>query len=228
MQIKGYFITGTDTEIGKTYASVSLIHHLVKQGYRVAGLKPIASGCEIREGQLRNDDAMKLMQAANVGLTYSQVNRYAFEPAISPHIAAGDTGVTIDPKLIQRDLEYALSQADICIVEGVGGWKAPLADSKKAGWLDVEKLAVQLGLPVILIAGIRLGCINHTLLSIEKIQGSGANLVGWVANCCDPDTQRPEEQIDSIAARTSTPLLCTLPFDTTATTLKSQGIWSLP
>ncbi|MEQ9567545.1 MAG: dethiobiotin synthase, partial [Pseudomonadales bacterium] len=165
-------------------------------------------------------------QAANVELTYSQVNRYAFEPAISPHIAAGDTGVTIDPKLIQRDLEYALSQADICIVEGVGGWKAPLADSTKAGCLDVEKLALQLGLPVILVAGIRLGCINHTLLSIEKIQGSGANLVGWVANCCDPHTQRPEEQIESIAARTSSPLLCTLPFDMAGTTHKSQGTWS--
>lgn len=226
--MKGYFITGTDTEIGKTHASVSLIHYLVKQGYRVAGLKPIASGCEIINGQLRNDDALKLMQSANVELSYSEVNRYAFEPAISPHMAARDRGVTIDPTLIRGDLEYALSQADICIVEGVGGWKAPLADSAEAGWLDVEKLALQLGLPVILVAGIRLGCINHTLLSIEKIQGSGANLVGWVANCCDPDTQRPEEQIDSIVARTSLPLLYTLPFDTTDTTDKPQGTWSLP
>jgi len=223
--MKGYFITGTDTEIGKTHASVSLIQHLVSQGYLVAGLKPIASGCENRQGELRNGDAVNLMQAANVKLSYSQVNRYAFEPAISPHMAADDAGITIDSSLIHHDLEHALSQADICIVEAVGGWKVPLENATKKDGLDVEKLALQLELPVILVVGIRLGCINHALLGIDKIQSSGANLAGWVANCCDPNTERPQDQIDSIRTRTTAPLLCTLAFDPTH---KSQGVWSLP
>jgi dethiobiotin synthetase len=221
--MNGFFITGTDTEIGKTYASVSLIKHLATNGYRVAGLKPIASGCEMVDGQLRNDDALRLMQASNIELEYPQVNRYAFKPPVSPHLAAADTGETISAQLIKTDVQHACNWADICIVEAVGGWKVPLGD-EQAG-LDVEKLALYLELPVILIVGIKLGCINHALLSIEKIQSSGAKLAGWVANCCDPETDRPEDQIDSIRARTSTPLLCTLPFNAAENPLIQ---WSLP
>ena len=234
--MKGYFITGTDTEIGKTHASVSLINHLANSGHRVAGLKPIASGCELVNGQLRNDDALKLMQAANVELEYSQANRYAFEPPVSPHMAAADKGIVISADLIKADVEHACGLADICIVEAVGGWKvplglsnAPLGSSDKSENLDVEQLALYLGLPVILIVGIKLGCINHALLSIEKIQGSGARLAGWVANCCDPATDRPEDQIDSIRARTSAPLLCTLPFHSASNSADQlPDKWSLP
>ncbi len=225
--MNGFFITGTDTEIGKTYTSVSLVNHLIGQGYLVAGLKPIASGCELVDGQWRNDDALKLMQAANVQLEYSVVNRYAFEPPISPHIAAADKGINIEAGLIKTDVEHACSQADICIVEGVGGWKVPLSSPQgntEAG-LDVEQLALTLGLPVILVVGIKLGCINHALLSIEKIRNSGARLVGWVANCCDPDTGRPQDQINSIQSRTSAPLLCTLSFNALE---ESTANWTLP
>lgn len=232
--MNGFFITGTDTEIGKTYASVSLIRYLVAQGQSVAGLKPIASGCELIDGQWRNDDALKLMRAANVELEYSQANRYAFEPPVSPHLAAADQGVTIEAELIKKDVEFAFTMADICVVEAVGGWKVPLdlgerkvpLDSSSDGnGLDVEQLALYLELPVILIVGIKLGCINHALLSIEKIQRSGAQLVGWVANCCDPHTDRPEDQIDSIKALTSAPLLCTLPFNASENV---SAEWTLP
>jgi len=220
--MNGFFITGTDTEIGKTYACVSLIEHLKTDGYRVVGLKPIASGCKIVDGQLRNDDAMKLMQSANVEMEYSLVNRYAFKQPVSPHLVAADMGETISADLIKKDIQHAVSSADICIVEAVGGWKVPLGQLGSNKSFDVEQLALYLELPVILVVGIKLGCINHALLSIEKIQASGASLVGWVANCCDPETDRPQDQIDSIRARTNAPLLCTLPFNAAA------AEWSLP
>jgi dethiobiotin synthetase len=222
MPINGFFITGTDTEIGKTYASVSLIEHLKSDGYRVLGLKPIASGCEIVDGQLRNDDALKLMKAANVSIEFQLVNRYAYEQPVSPHLVAADKNETISAELIKKDLQLAGTLADFCIVEAVGGWKVPLGQPGNNQSFDVEQLALFLDLPVILVVGIKLGCINHALLSIEKIQASGAKLIGWVANCCDPETVRPEDQIESIRVRTNAPLLCTLPFNSTA------AEWALP
>ena len=205
--MKGYFVTGTDTEIGKTYSSVSLIQSLVKQGYKVSGLKPIASGCEQTAQGLRNEDALKLIQASNVELPYSVVNRYSFVPAIAPHIAAAETHTRLEFEAIKEDVAKASALSDICVVEGVGGWLVPL-DNRQT----VEDLAITLDLPVILIVGIRLGCINQALLTYDRIIRSGLPFVGWVANCCIPETECIEEQIESLTARINAPLLAKLSY----------------
>lgn len=202
----GYFITGTDTEIGKTYTSVSLIKHLTSKNLRVSGLKPVASGCERTAQGLRNSDALQLADAANTDLTYEQVNRYAFEPAIAPHIAAKLTGASIDLNAIESDLRLAQSGADRVIVEAAGGWLMPLNDDS-----SVCDLAIQLKLPVIAVVGIRLGCINHALLTLNHIQQSGVEVAGWVANYIDDKTEYPHEQTASIEARTAIPCIAKIP-----------------
>ena len=175
--MRSLFVTGTDTEVGKTRISVGLIHNLIEQGYKVAGMKPIASGCEKTADGLRNEDALALMQASNVELAYDVVNPYAFEPAIAPHIAAQQMNVDIDLSLIQHNYQLIQQKADIVVVEGAGGWFVPLDSSK-----TMADLATKLDLNVVLVVGIRLGCINHALLSVEAIKQSGLMLNGWVAN----------------------------------------------
>jgi len=203
---QGYFITGTDTEIGKTYASVSLIKHLCSQNLTIAGLKPIASGCEVTERGLRNSDALQLANAANTKLEYKRVNRYAFEPAIAPHIAANLCGISIDMDAIESDLVYAKSKADRVVVEAAGGWLMPLNDQ-----YFISDLALKLALPVIAIVGIRLGCINHALLTLNNIQQSGVEIAGWVANYLDNQTDYANEQVYSIKTRTKIPCIAEIP-----------------
>lgn len=181
------FVTGTDTEVGKTRISVGLIHKLIKQGYKVAGMKPIASGCELTDQGLRNEDALALMAASNVDLPYELVNPYAFEPAIAPHIAAKQVGVEIDLERIQQNYDRIQQQVDIVVVEGAGGWLVPLNQTH-----TMADLAKQLGLDVALVVGIRLGCINHALLSVAAIQQSGLQLKGWVANNLESSPQADE------------------------------------
>lgn len=206
----GYFVTGTDTEIGKTYSSVSLIKHLTESGYRVAALKPVASGCELTNNGLRNSDALLLNGAANVTLPYERVNRYAFEPAIAPHIAADLTDTQINLNKIVGDLQVAQSQADLVVVEAAGGWLVPLDDSQ-----SIADLAHALALPVVVVVGIRLGCINHALLTLKDIQRSGVEIAGWVANRVDPDTEHADQQISSIRSRTSIPCIGEIPHSQT-------------
>lgn len=203
---KGYFITGTDTEIGKTYSSVSLIQHLVNCGQKIAALKPVASGCEKTAEGFRNSDALQLSQAANVALPYDKVNRYAFEPAIAPHIAAKQSGIKIELNKIHHDLCCAQSHADMVVVEAAGGWLVPLNDTQ-----SISNLAQLLSLPVILVVGIRLGCINHALLTLNNIEQSGVTIAGWVANRIDEHTQHADEQIASIKARTPIPCIADIP-----------------
>lgn len=205
---QGYFITGTDTEIGKTYCSVQLVRQLCAQGHKVVALKPVASGCQQTESGLRNGDALQLIQAANLSLDYQRINRYAFEPAIAPHIAAAQASVDIDLRLIAEDLDFAASQADKVIVEAVGGWMVPLTNTE-----SVADLAKQLQLPVIIVVGIRLGCINHALLTIEQIQSSGVAVKGWVANHIEPSLQNAAEQVEAIRLRTDLPCLAEFGFD---------------
>lgn len=205
---QGYFITGTDTEIGKTYASVSLIKHLCSKGINVAGLKPVASGCELTANGLRNDDALKIANASNVPLDYNRINRYAFEPAIAPHIAAELQGININFDDIESDVTYAKSQADQVVVEAAGGWLVPLNRKQY-----VSDLALRLNLPVIAVIGIRLGCINHALLTLNQIEQSGADIAGWVANYIDPQTHYANEQVKSIKSRTSLPCIAELPYE---------------
>lgn len=203
----GYFITGTDTEVGKTLVSVALLHRLMKQGLRVAGMKPVAAGCEETAEGLRNEDALALQAASSIALAYETVNPYAFAPAIAPHLAAEDAGLTIEIERILAVYHDIASQVDQVVVEGAGGWRVPLNDDQ-----DMSDLAVALGLPVVLVVDIRLGCINHALLSAQAIAVRGLPLAGWVANHAHGDYERGADNIASIGARIGTPLLAVIPY----------------
>lgn len=202
------FVTGTDTEVGKTRISVALIEKLKQQGKTVAGMKPVASGCEVTAEGLRNEDALALQQQANVDLSYDLVNPYAFEPAIAPHIAAQLVGVDIDVTLLQKRFYEIQAQADCVVVEGAGGWFVPLDDK-----LTLADLAVRLGLPVVVVVGIRLGCINHALLTLAAIKQSGLPIYGWVANhCLEAKRSETDEIITSLKQRISEPFLGVVPY----------------
>ena len=204
------FVTGTDTEVGKTRISVALIETLQQQGKRVAVMKPIASGCELTDGGLRNDDALQLNQQADISLPYQLINPYAFEPAIAPHIAAKQANIDIDLAQIKDNFEQIQQHADAVVVEGAGGWLVPLNDHS-----SMADLAHQLGLPVILVVGIRLGCINHALLTVQAIEQKGCVLQGWVANNIDQNTES-SEIITTLKDRISAPCLAIVPFLATA------------
>lgn len=205
--MNGFFVTGTDTEIGKTWCSLGLIARLQQEGYTVSAMKPVASGCDRTAEGLRNDDALKLQAQASTQLPYDRVNPYAFEPAIAPHIAAAEAGVAIEPQSIVERCAELSSKSDYCVVEGVGGWQVPLGDNT-----SVAGLAAALGLPVILVVGLRLGCINHALLSAESIRASGCRLAGWIANNVTPEMERQEGNIQAIGQRIDAPLLGVVPY----------------
>ena len=203
---KGYFITGTDTEVGKSWCSSGIMERLKQQGHSVVGMKPIASGCDETPDGLRNEDALLLQRHASIEVDYQLLNPYSFRPAIAPHIAAEQAGVTIKlGKIVERYIQLK-GMADVVIVEGVGGWQVPLNEHE-----TVADLAQALQLPVILVVGMRLGCINHALLSAESIRAAGCELAGWVANCVDPQMANRQESIDAIALRIDAPLLGIVP-----------------
>lgn len=204
--MNGFFVTGTDTEVGKTRLSVALIELLQKQGNKVAAMKPIASGCELTDEGLHNDDAIQLKQQADVNLPYELINPYAFEPAIAPHIAAKQVGIEIDLELIKHHFDVIKNQAESVIVEGAGGWLVPL--NEQASMAD---LAVQLDLPVILVVGIRLGCINHALLTVQAIEQSGLRLHGWVANTIESNSESTEI-VTTLKQKISASCLGVVPF----------------
>lgn len=206
--MKGFFVTGTDTEIGKTYSTCLLIKHLCELGHNVAGLKPIASGCTTASnGELENEDAVLLRDHANIRLPYSVVNRYAYKPAVAPHIAAANAAETISIVDIHHDVESVRKLTDYVFVEAVGGWKVPIGSEG-----TVEDLALTLNLPVILVVGIKLGCINHALLTIESMQKSGVPIAGWVANLCDPEAEVKSEIIESLRSRILMPQIATIDY----------------
>lgn len=207
---RGFFITGTDTEVGKTWCSLGLIARLQQQGHTVAAMKPVASGCVPTTAGLRNDDALKLQAQASVAIAYETVNPYAFEPAIAPHIAAGLSGNRITLSRIAEQFDLVSTRADYTLVEGVGGWKVPLNDEQ-----TVADLAGAIGLPVILVVGLRLGCINHALLTAEAIRADGCTLAGWIGNCTAPQMAQQEENIRAIAQRIDAPLIGVVPYHTT-------------
>ncbi|GMR20842.1 MAG: dethiobiotin synthase [Gammaproteobacteria bacterium] len=207
---KGWFVTGTDTEVGKTMVTGELIHYLVGTGLRVAAMKPVASGCyENEEGLWRNRDAEYLLAASNVASEYKHVNPYAFPQAIAPHLAAARDDTNIDIEVVLSCYQQLQSQADAVVVEGVGGWQAPLNQEQ-----TLADLASLLDLPVVLVVGMRLGCLNHALLTAASIKYYGANLVGWVAN----STQRPmfelEANIRTLRSRLPAPCLGIIPYKT--------------
>jgi len=198
-----YFVTGTDTGVGKTLVSCALLHAFAAQGKRVAGFKPVAAGCD-EDGQ--NDDGKRLRAAGNVQASYEQINPYCFHHAIAPHLAARMSGVAIEfPRILLTYRELA-ARADTVIVEGVGGFCVPLNDRQ-----DSADLARQFGLPVILVVGMRLGCINHALLTVRAIADQQLECAGWVANVPDGAMPALQENIAALRERIAAPLLGVIP-----------------
>ncbi|MCU1717771.1 dethiobiotin synthase [Pseudomonas sp. 5P_3.1_Bac2] len=197
-----FFLTGTDTEIGKTTIAAGLLHAARQAGLSTAAAKPVASGCQLTAQGLRNDDALALLGECTLALRYEEVNPVAFAPPIAPHLAARDIGVNLDVASLLAPVQAIVAkQADFTLVEGAGGWRVPLA-----GQQTLADLAIALKLPVILVVGVRLGCINHALLSAEAIARDGLHLAGWVANLVDPHSSRVEDNLATLGERL--PALC--------------------
>jgi dethiobiotin synthetase len=205
--INSVFITGTDTGIGKTFYSQLLLQSLNAAGMRTAAMKPLASGAELYDGKLRNADALVLQQTANTVFPYARCNPYCFAPPIAPHLAARQAAVRIEFDVIQQAYEQLLKQADFTVVEGVGGWLVPMDQQH-----TIADLVQAMRLPVILVVGMRLGCINHALLTAENIRRRGIPLIGWVANVIEPGMLYLQENVEAIAQRIAAPLLDVIDF----------------
>ena len=204
---QAYFIAGTDTDVGKTTIAAGLLHAARLQGLSTLGAKPVASGCTMTLKGLRNSDAQALIDESSIKLAYEEVNPFAFEPAIAPHVAAREAGVALEVSVLARAMRHVLDQgAEFTLVEGAGGWRVPLSNHA-----NLSDLAIALELPVILVVGVRLGCINHALLSAEAIARDGLQLAGWVANIIEPRTSRLEENLASLAERLPAPCLGRVP-----------------
>ena len=204
---QGYFITGTDTGVGKTLVSCLLLRSFASKGKTAVGMKPIAAGCE--NGKWR--DVEMLAAASNVTAPPEYRNPYALVPPIAPHIAASRAGITIDIDVIRHACLELQKTADVVIVEGVGGFLVPLNDRQ-----DSADMAGALGLPVILVVGMRLGCINHALLTARAVRVAGMTLAGWVANRIDPEMAAFDENVLALKQRLDCPLLGVLPFEQNA------------
>ena len=203
----GFFITGTDTGVGKTLIACALLHALARAGLRVVGMKPVAAGAVRSAEGLINDDVAQLRAASSIKAELALVNPYCFEPAIAPHIAAMRAGVTIDLARIAQAHAQLAAMADTVVVEGAGGFCVPLNGSE-----DAADLARYLGLPVILVVGVRLGCMNHALLTAQAIRARGLKLAGWVANRIDPAMPVADENVTALAERLAAPLLGEIEF----------------
>jgi dethiobiotin synthetase len=202
----GWFVTGTDTEIGKTLVSCTLLYALARQGLRAAGMKPVAAGAQLLDGAWHNEDADLLADAASVALPPELTTPYLLHDAAAPHIAAAQEGIRIDIAHIRQCYERVADAADAVVVEGIGGFRVPLSDSQ-----DTADLAQQLALPVILVVGLRLGCLNHALLTADAIAARGLTLAGWVGNVVDLGMRHGMANLDALAARLPAPMLGTIP-----------------
>lgn len=204
--MKGFFITGTDTEIGKTFVTAALTRALAASGRRVAPIKSLAAGQQFVDGRWVNEDVATLLAAQNLGLTDADVGPLQFREPCAPHIAARLEGGTIDRDTLLAAIRATAAKADLALVEGVGGFRVPLTDT----W-DTADLAVDLGLPVILVVGLRLGCINHALLTTEAIRARGLKLAAWVANTADPHQSHVADNLASLQAGLKAPCLGHIP-----------------
>ena len=204
------FVTGTDTDVGKTLVSSALLHALVQTGASAVGMKPIAAGCTTQQGRWRNDDIEQLRAAGNVAIADDLRCQYLFEPFCAPHIAAAQVGVEIEMSPILNAYQSLCTQSEALLVEGVGGFRVPLSSR-----VDTADLAQQLSqlahLPLILVVGLRLGCINHALLTVEAIAARGLQLAGWVANQLDADMPYVAANIAALTERIPAPLLGCVP-----------------
>jgi len=204
--MKGFFITGTDTGVGKTLFSAALLHALGGLGIRATGMKPVAAGAELRDAVWINADVAMLAAASPIAVPPELANPYLFREPIAPHVAADHKGVTIEIPRIACALEALGGLADFVVVEGVGGFRVPLGSGR-----DTADLAVRLGLPLILVVGMRLGCLNHALLTAEAIAARELTLAGWVANRIEPDMPAYEENLATLTDLLGAPLLAELP-----------------
>jgi dethiobiotin synthetase len=200
------FVTGTDTGVGKTVTSAALLHAFRARGMHAVGMKPVASGCTPTPAGWRNDDALALQAASDPVPPYEDLNPYALPSPLAPEIAARDAGVDVQLGVLVSAFERLHPLADLVLVEGVGGWAAPLTAT-----LDQRHLVEELRLPVVLVVGMRLGCINHARLSARAIQDDGARLVGWIANEVDPEMERRDENFALLSARMPVPCWGRLP-----------------
>ncbi|TQV89879.1 dethiobiotin synthase [Aliikangiella coralliicola] len=202
-------MTGTDTEVGKTFFTASLIHALQNAQHSVRAFKPIAAGCELENGQFKNEDALALMQAMTLPTVYEQVNPIALQRPIAPHIAAKMEGMALSVEQLQQLVPLASIDESFILVEGAGGWLVPLNEQQTfADYVAAENLAV------VLVVGLKLGCINHALLTQESIKAAGLELVGWVANHIDPEMLNQQQNIETLNSLLDCPMLAELPFFT--------------
>ena len=203
----GVFVTGTDTGVGKTLVSCALLHAYARAGHRAVGMKPVAAGATLEGGVLVNEDVAALRAAANVAAPAELVNPYCFEPPIAPHIAAARARVAIDIGHIESAYRRLAEHADRVVVEGAGGFLVPLGAD-----IDTSDLARRLGVPVVLVVGMRLGCLNHALLTARAVDAAGLRLAGWIANHIDPEMSFAQDNVDTLRARLRAPLIANIPY----------------
>lgn len=204
---RGLFVTGTDTGVGKTVVACALARAFARAGERVAVMKPVASGAERTAEGLRNADALALMAAGNVPLTYAQVNPYCFEPATSPHIAAEDVRIEIDIGVIEAGFVSLAGISDRVVVEGAGGWLVPVNTRE-----SMASLARALGVPAVLVVALRLGCLNHAALTRRTLEADGVPFAGWIANRLSPPMERESENLATLARLLGAPPLASVPY----------------
>jgi len=203
----GVFVTGTDTDAGKTVAACAILVVLARRGLSVAGFKPVAAGAERTPAGLRNADAHLLRAFSSVPLDYEDVNPVLLEMAIAPHLAAQAAGLELEPGPLVDCRHRLGTRAQVVVTEGAGGWLVPLSATS-----DMADLALAIGDPVVLVVGMKLGCINHALLTAESIHGRGCRLVGWVANCLDPAMSAVTENLETLSGMLGCPLLGCIPW----------------
>lgn len=204
---KGFFITGTDTDVGKTWIARGLLKLINDTGYSTTVMKPISAGCEKTHEGYRNDDAVQLINSASVKPAYEKVNPYAYGPAIAPHIAAEQENTVIELSRIITIYNELSSKADYTIVEGAGGWKVPINNEQ-----TLADIACAMQLPVIIVVGMRLGCLNHAILTAESIFGMGVPVAGWVANTLNREFSAQNDNIDALQCSLNIPFIGTVPF----------------
>ncbi|HEP1895265.1 dethiobiotin synthase [Kluyvera cryocrescens] len=216
--IERYYVTGTDTEVGKTVASTALLQAAGLLGHRTAGYKPVASGSEMTAEGLRNSDALALQRNSVVSLDYDAVNPYTFAEPTSPHIVSADEQRPIEASVLSAGLRGLEAQADWVLVEGAGGWFTPLSPTLTlADWVKMEQL------PVILVVGVKLGCINHAVLTAQAVQQAGLRLAGWIANDVTPPGRRHAEYLSTLQRMLPAPMLGEIPWLGDAAESQSLG-----
>jgi len=203
---RGLFVAGTDTGVGKTLAACALLHGFAGLGLRAVGMKPVAAGATFSRGVWHNDDVAQLQAASSVEVKASAINPYCFAPPIAPHIAAAEAGAAIRLSTIAAGYRRLARTADVVVVEGVGGLLVPLGRRCCA-----SDIPLRLGLPVVLVVGLRLGCLNHALLTVDAMQRRGLSFAGWIANRIDPQMSRRAQNLDALRERLAAPLLGVLP-----------------